>query len=282
MLFQARNCTFDLDHHIHLIGIVNVTPDSFSDGGRFIDPPAAIAHGQALYQQGADIIDVGGESTRPGAQPVPLELELQRVLPVVEALSRDGIPVSIDTYKSQVALQAVEAGASIINDISGLKFDPKVAEIAAQYSTGLILMHIKGQPRNMQNNPQYLDLISEISAYLQHSAVTALNQGVPRPNIILDPGIGFGKNLDHNLEIIRNLSEFKRLGFPLLVGLSRKTFIGKILGNDIDRRLYGTIGACIAAIENGADILRVHDVLEVKEAVKVAQAILEKPALESF
>ena len=282
MLFQARNCTFDLDHHIHLIGIVNVTPDSFSDGGRFIDPPAAIAHGQALYQQGADIIDVGGESTRPGAQPVPLELELQRVLPVVEALSRDGIPVSIDTYKSQVALQAVEAGASIINDISGLKFDPKVAEIAAQYSTGLILMHIKGQPRNMQNNPQYLDLISEISAYLQHSAVTALNQGVPRQNIILDPGIGFGKNLDHNLEIIRNLSEFKRLGFPLLVGLSRKTFIGKILGNDIDRRLYGTIGACIAAIENGADILRVHDVLEVKEAVKVAQAILEKPALESF
>lgn len=282
MLFQARNCTFDLDHHIHLIGIVNVTPDSFSDGGRFIDPPAAIAHGQALYQQGADIIDVGGESTRPGAQPVPLELELQRVLPVVEALSRDGIPVSIDTYKSQVALQAVEAGASIINDISGLKFDPKVAEIAAQYSTGLILMHIKGQPRNMQNNPQYLDLISEISASLQHSAVTALNQGVPRQNIILDPGIGFGKNLDHNLEIIRNLSEFKRLGFPLLVGLSRKTFIGKILGNDIDRRLYGTIGACIAAIENGADILRVHDVLEVKEAVKVAQAILEKPALESF
>ncbi len=280
MLFQAQNFTFDLASHTHLMGIVNVTPDSFSDGGKFNDSVSAIQRGTELYEQGADIIDIGGESTRPGAEPVPLDQELQRVLPVVEALSRQGIPVSIDTYKSEVALQAVQSGACIINDISGLKFDPRIATIAAEANTGLVIMHIKGQPGNMQNNPQYLDLLGEISAYLRQSAVAAMNQGLPRQNIVLDPGIGFGKNLEHNLEIIRHLREFKRFGFPVLVGPSRKTFIGKILDKNVGQRLYGTIGACIAAVENGADILRVHDVLEVKEAVKVARAILEKPALE--
>jgi len=282
MLFQARNFTFDLASHTHFMGIVNVTPDSFSDGGKYNDAASAIRRGIELFEQGADIIDVGGESTRPGAESLPLELELQRVLPVVAALSQQNIPISIDTYKSEVALRALQAGACIINDISGLRFDPRIAAIAAEYSAGLVIMHIKGQPGNMQNNPQYLDLIAEISAYLRQSAVTAMNQGLPRQNIVLDPGIGFGKNLEHNLEIIRNLREFKRFGFSVLVGPSRKTFIGKILDKNVDQRLYGTIGACIAAVENGADILRVHDVLEVKEAVKVAQAILETPALESL
>lgn len=263
------------------MGIVNVTPDSFSDGGTYYSAENAIEHGLKLWDDGADVVDIGGESTRPGADPVSIAEELKRVIPVIEALSREGVPCSIDTYKSEVAAAAIESGASIINDVSGLRFDEKMPEVAAKYNTGLIIMHIKGTPRNMQMNPRYEDLIDEIKSYLLVGAETALKAGLGKNNIVLDPGIGFGKTLDNNLEILRNIPEFIALGFPVLIGPSRKSFIGRILDSEVSERLYGTIGACVYAAMNGADILRVHDPKEVSEAVKVAHAIQEISPLDA-
>ncbi len=273
MVFKAGKYTFNLDDRTHFMGIVNITPDSFSDGGNYFDTDKAIEQGIRLWNEGADIIDVGGESTRPGANPVTVKEELNRVIPVIEALNKQNIPVSIDTYKSIVAAEAVEAGACIINDISGLNFDPEIANVASKKKCGLIVMHIKGTPRNMQVNPTYDDCIAEIKEYLSNSLNRAFMAGVEHGCVAIDPGIGFGKTLKHNLIILQRLNDFKSMGFPLLIGVSRKSFIGHILNQTVDNRLYGTIGACVVSVINGADILRVHDVKQIREAVMIADAI---------
>jgi dihydropteroate synthase len=258
------------------MGILNVTPDSFSDGGRYFEAEKALQRGMEMMKGGADIIDVGGESTRPGAEPVSITEELDRVLPVIEGLVSQGIPVSIDTYKAEVARQAVEAGAVAINDISGMHFEPEIADITARNRTLLILMHIQGTPRDMQKNPQYRDLIGEMLDYLDEGVNCATEAGVERKKIIIDPGIGFGKNLEHNLEILRRLREFKVLGLPILVGVSRKSFIGAILNKPVEERLYGTCSACALAIANGADILRVHDPEQIRQVAQIADGITGK------
>jgi len=258
-----------------IMGILNVTPDSFSDGGRFNTTDKALAHAMKMVEQGADIIDIGGESTRPGAAKVSVEEEIARVVPVIEALAkRSEVPISIDTYKSQVAKKAMDAGASIINDISGLRFDFQMAGVAAQYKAGLVLMHIKGTPEDMQQDPQYEDLLGEVKSYLSGSIKIALEAGIEKSAIAIDPGIGFGKTVEHNLSLIKNLSYFKGIGCPIVIGASRKSFIGK-LNNDIpaSERLPGSLAAAVLAVQNGAAIIRCHDVAETKQALRVARAI---------
>ncbi len=257
------------------MGILNVTPDSFSDGGLHFDKVSAVDHGVRMVDDGADIVDIGGESTRPGSQPLSLEEELRRTIPVIEALSaKVAVPLSIDTYKADVARKALEAGASIINDISGLRFDPGMAGVASAYKVPVVVMHIRGNPRNMQQAPVYEALIPEILDYLRESVRIAEDAGVSRERIIVDPGIGFGKTFDHNLEILHNLDRFAALGKPLLIGPSRKAFIGKILGNaPADKRVFGTAAAVAVSIMKGANIIRVHDVKEMAEVAKVADAI---------
>lgn len=257
------------------MGVVNATPDSFSDGGLFLDKAKAVEQALRLVEEGADIIDVGGESTRPGSEPVSVEEEIRRTAPVIAAIAaKIKVPVSIDTFKSETARAAIEAGASIINDISGLRFDPDMAGIAAEYGVPVILMHIKGKPKDMQDNPVYEALIPEIMDYLRESINIAVKAGVPEDRLILDPGIGFGKTFDHNLHILKNLKEFTLLNKPLAVGVSRKAFIGKILGGlPASERLEGTASAVAIAIFNGANIVRVHDVKEMSRVAKVADAI---------
>lgn len=273
---SSGTSTWDLRHRTRIMGVLNVTPDSFSDGGRYFSTEKAIQHGIEMMKQGADLVDVGGESTRPGSEPVSETKELRRVLPVVEALASEGVPVSIDTCKSPVAKRAIEAGAVMINDISGLRFDPGIAEIAAEYETPLILMHIKGTPRDMQKDTHYEDLMGEIIDHLHASEQTALKAGVKPEKIIIDPGIGFGKSFTQNLEILRRLRELKILGHPILVGPSRKAFIGAILGKTIDGRLFGTCAACALAAANGADILRVHDTDQISQTIKTVDCITGK------
>jgi dihydropteroate synthase len=257
------------------MGIVNTTPDSFSDGGLYMDPDKAISYGIELASQGADIIDIGGESTRPGSKPLPLDEELPRVIPVIEGLSaRVDIPISIDTYKSTVAERAIEAGAEMINDISGLRFDPKMADIAAKHAIPVVLMHIKGTPEVMQLDVHYDCLLTEIMEYLEGSIEIAEGGGIDPRQIIIDPGIGFGKSAEDNLKIIRHLAELKSLGKPILLGPSRKSFIGKILNAPVDQRTEGTLASISAAIMNGASILRVHDVGPAKKAAQMVDAIL--------
>ncbi len=243
-----------------IMGILNVTPDSFYDGGRYSSRESALRHAVEMYNEGADIIDIGGESTRPGSLPVSAAEEIDRVCPVIEMICRE-IPasISIDTTKSGVARAAVTAGASIINDISGLTFDPGIIEVAAEKDTALVISHIKGSPRDMQNNTDYDDLIKDILDFLTGNAEYACNKGVGRNKIIIDPGIGFGKSLEQNYIIINKLARFTQTGFPVLVGLSRKSLIGKLYENDEDR-LPATIALNAAAVLNGADIIRVHDV----------------------
>ncbi|KWT92836.1 dihydropteroate synthase [Candidatus Magnetominusculus xianensis] len=257
------------------MGILNVTPDSFSDGGRFFDRTMAIDQALAMVSAGADIIDIGGESTRPGAEAVSYDEELRRTIPVIEAIAQGvSIPISIDTYKAAVARRALEAGAEIINDISGLRFDGAMASVAAHYDAAVIIMHIKGTPKDMQINPVYEDIFSEIGAYFNKSIDIALAAGVKKDMIVLDPGIGFGKTIDHNLQIIGNLGRFKGLGYPILIGASRKAFIGKILGDvPVDKRLMGTAAMVSASILKGADIVRVHDVREMSEVARAAFAL---------
>jgi dihydropteroate synthase len=257
------------------MGVLNVTPDSFSDGGLHFDTGRAIEHAFKLVEDGADIIDIGGESTRPGSEAVPLDEELRRTIPLIKSLAkRLTVPISIDTCKAEVALMAVDAGASIVNDISGLRFDPLMAKAVASRSVPVIVMHIKGTPRDMQANPVYEALIPEIMDYLRTSIRMAVEEGIWEDIIIVDPGIGFGKSFDHNLQILRDLEEFTALGKPIAIGVSRKAFIGKILsGVSAPERLEGTGAAVAISIMNGANIVRVHDVKEIAKVAKVADAI---------
>jgi len=272
---RCKKKVLHLDEKTHLMGILNVTPDSFSDGGLYMDPDKAISHGIELASQGADIIDIGGESTRPGAKPLSPDEELRRVIPVIETLAAEvEIPISIDTYKSFIAEKAIEAGAEMINDISGLKFDQKMAHVAANHDVPVVLMHIKGTPEVMQLNAHYDCLLTEIMEYLEQSIDIAEGAGIDARQIIIDPGIGFGKSVEDNLKIIRHLAELKSLGKPILLGPSRKSFIGKILNADMDQRNEGTLASISAAIMNGANILRVHDVGPARKAAQLVDAIL--------
>jgi len=256
------------------MGVLNVTPDSFSDGGLYLNKERALEHGLRMVEEGADMIDIGGESTRPGAKPIDINEELQRVLPVIEALSkRISIPISIDTYKSEVAQRAIDAGAEIINDISGLNFDPHMAKVAAREDIPIILMHIRGTPETMQKDIHYNSIFSEIILYLKDSIQRAEDAGVDPKKIIIDPGIGFGKTVSDNLIIIKNLKEFRILGKPILLGTSRKSFIGKLLNAGPKDRIEGTLSSIAIGVLNGAHIIRSHDVLEAKRAVAIADAI---------
>jgi dihydropteroate synthase len=258
-----------------LMGILNVTPDSFSDGGKFYQPEIAFRHAMEMEAAGADIIDIGAESTRPGAQAVDLKEEWSRLQPVFQKLQKHiKIPISIDTYKSEIASRAMAEGAEIVNDISGLSFDKKMAEVVAKKECPVIMMHIKGTPRNMQKNPSYENLMEELFTFFIKRIEYAKKSGVRK--IILDPGIGFGKRYEDNFEIIRRLAEFRTLGFPLLVGPSRKSFIGKTLDIEVEDRLMGTAAAVALTIQNGADIVRVHDIREMKQVAQISQAIKSK------
>jgi dihydropteroate synthase len=271
---RCRKRTFTLGKQTLLMGILNVTPDSFSDGGLFFDKEKAIARGLKMVEEGADFIDIGGESTRPGSKPLELDEELRRVTPVIEFLAREvDAPISIDTYKSTVAKKAIEAGAQIINDISGLHLDPSLSQVAAKEDVPLVLMHIRGNPETMQKNIHYDSLFSEIIQYLKDSIRRAESAGVDPQQIIIDPGIGFGKTMEDNLLILKNLQEFKILGKPLLLGTSRKSFIGKILNTDVTERLEGTLSSITVGVLNGAHIIRCHDVLQAKRAIAIADAV---------
>jgi dihydropteroate synthase len=255
------------------MGVVNVTPDSFSDGGLFLDAQAAVAHGRALVEEGAEILDVGGESTRPGAEEVSAEEELARIGPVVAGLAQEAT-VSIDTSKLVVAEAALDAGATIVNDVTALRHDPEIGVLCAERDAGLILMHMQGEPRSMQENPTYEDVVAEVKAFLAERLEAAMRAGVNEDRVWLDPGIGFGKTVEHNLELLRRLGELRELGRPLVVGTSRKGFIGKIDGSAVGDRLGGTIASSVFAAAEGADVLRVHDVAEMAQATSVAAAIL--------
>ncbi len=259
-----------------VMGVLNLTPDSFYDGGRYTTLASALARAEQMIADGADILDLGGESTRPGSDPVPLEEELRRTIPVIEAIaSRWDVALSIDTTKSEVARRALQAGAHIINDISGMRFDPRMAEVAAESGALAILMHIKGTPKTMQQNPTYDDVVREVCDTLKQQAERIQQAGVPPEHIWLDPGIGFGKTLEHNLQLLRHLPALKALGYPVLVGTSRKSFIGAILGGlPPEERLEGTLATLALAIAWGADAVRVHDVKEAVRAVRVADALV--------
>jgi len=257
------------------MGILNVTPDSFSDGGLFFDRSAAIKQALQLVEDGADIIDIGGESTRPGSETVPPEEEIRRTIPVIAAIAKEiNVPISIDTYKASVAQMALDAGASMVNDISGLRFDPEMTKVVSEYKVPVVVMHIKGKPKDMQIDPVYEALIPEVLDYLKGSIRIALDAGIPDDMIVIDPGIGFGKTFEQNLAIIHNLQNFTLLEKPVLIGVSRKAFIGKILGDaPPGQRLEGTAAAGAISILNGANIIRVHDVREMGKVAKVADAI---------
>ncbi len=272
--FRAQTLSLPLGQRALVMGIINVTPDSFSDGGKAFDLNSAVALALQLEEDGADIIDIGGESTRPGSLPVPLAEELRRVLPVIQALQgRLRVPISIDTSKAEAARRAVEAGAVIINDIAAGGFDTDMAKTAAQTGAGVVLMHMKGKPRTMQVNPVYDDLLGEVRAFLQAAVERFIAVGVRRESILVDPGIGFGKTLEHNLELLRRCGEFRNLAAGVLVGPSRKSFLGLLTDSPVTDRLPETISAAACAAIYGADVLRVHDVREVRKALTVADAV---------
>ncbi len=267
---------YNFKNKTYIMGILNVTPDSFSDGGKYNSVDNAIARAKIMIEEGADIIDVGGESTRPNSTKISVDEELLRVIPVIEKI-REFVPnISIDSSKSQVIEKAIDAGANIVNDIYGLQNDKRIAKIVAKNKCKIIIMHIKGTPKNMQNNPKYNDLNSEIIDYFNKSIEIARTAGINDENIILDPGIGFGKSVNDNLEIIKNISRFKQLGYPVLLGTSRKSFIGKITDTEISDRLAGSIATISVGILQGVDIVRVHDVKETKQAVKILDKIIGK------
>ncbi len=270
-----KNFCLDFSKKTYIMGILNVTPDSFSEGGLYFDKSAAIERAHQMVKEGADIIDVGGESTRPGSEPITIEEEMKRTIPVVETLAENiKVPISIDTYKSEVAKSALYSGASMVNDIGGLRFDPKMLEVVSQYKVPVVIMHIKGTPKDMQQNPVYDALIPEIMDYMREGIRTAKQSGISEDKIIIDPGIGFGKSFTHNLEIMNKLREFTLLKKPILIGPSRKAFIGKILGDvPVTERLEGTAATVAISIMNGANIIRVHDVKEMVEVAKVVDAI---------
>ncbi len=273
----------DLGRRTCIMGVLNVTPDSFSDGGRFFDPAAAVAQGERMAAEGADIIDIGGESTRPFSEPVAIEEEIRRVVPVIVALAaRIRIPISVDTTKAAVARRALDAGAAMINDISALRFDPDLASVGAEFGVPVILMHMRGEPRSMQVAPHYDELVTDIRGFLREAAAVAEGRGIPRERLIVDPGIGFGKTLEHNLQLIKRLPEFAALDLPILVGPSRKSFVRRLVkpegAEEIPASLpvveTGTQAAVAASVLNGAHIVRVHDVANTVATVKVADAIL--------
>jgi dihydropteroate synthase len=255
-----------------IMGVVNVTPDSFSDGGQFLDADAAVEHGERLVSEGAAILDVGGESTRPGAGPVSAEEELRRVIPVVERLAGHS-RVSVDTTKVGVARAALEAGATLVNDVSALRFDPGMAALVAESGSGCCLMHMLGEPRTMQRDPRYDDVVSDVKAFLEERLAFAVAQGIDEERVWLDPGIGFGKTVEHNLELLRRLDEIVAIGRPVVVGTSRKSFLGRLAGGrDEGERLPGTIATNVLALERGASVFRVHDVAPNADALAVAAA----------
>lgn len=270
-----ENISFVWGKKTYIMGILNVTPDSFSDGGEFNTVESAIAQARQLVADGADILDIGGQSTRPGAEQISLEAELERVITIIKAIRQElNITISIDTTRAKVAAAAIEAGANWVNDISGATFDPEMLPVVAALDVPLILMHIRGNPQTMQSLTDYQDLIGDIQQFLTNRIEAALNCGIKRDRLIIDPGIGFAKNYEQNLELLRRLGELKALGLPLLVGTSRKSFIGHILGqNNPKERVWGTAATCCVAIAQGADILRVHDVAAMSQVSQVADAI---------
>jgi dihydropteroate synthase len=273
-LIKCPRTVLDFSRGPLIMGILNVTPDSFYDGGKYFSKDDAINRGLKLVEDGADIIDIGGESTRPGSEPVSEEEELKRVLPVISELSRrTDIPISIDTYKGRVARAAIDSGAQIVNDISGLKFDANMAQVVAEKDVPVVIMHIKGTPKDMQSNPHYEDVIQELLDYFEERIRYAINNGIDSNKIIIDPGIGFGKRLVDNLAIIKNIGSFKIFGKPIMIGISRKSFIGKILDLPPDERLEGSITATMHALYSGVKIVRVHDVKEMKRCIRIYNEI---------
>lgn len=266
----------DLEKKVAVMGILNLTPDSFYDGGRYRTEKEILKRVEQMIEEGADIIDIGGESTRPGSDRVSVEEELRRTIPYLRKI-RDlfDIPLSIDTYKAKVAKEAIEAGAEMVNDISGLRFDPEMAEVISSKNASVVLMHIKGTPKNMQDNPFYESLMDEIISYLRKSLEIALKAGIDFDRIVIDPGIGFGKTVEHNLFILKNLEELRILRRPILIGVSRKSFIGKVLNLPVEERLFGSLAATSVAVMNGARIVRCHDVRETRQVVDLVDAILK-------
>ena len=266
----------DLEKKVAVMGVLNLTPDSFYDGGRYRTEKEILKRVEQMIEEGADIIDIGGESTRPGSDRVSVEEELRRTIPYLRKI-RDlfDIPLSIDTYKAKVAKEAIEAGAEMVNDISGLRFDPEMAEVISSKNASVVLMHIKGTPKNMQDNPFYESLMDEIISYLRKSLEIALKAGIDFDRIVIDPGIGFGKTVEHNLFILKNLEELRILRRPILIGVSRKSFIGKVLNLPVEERLFGSLAATSVAVMNGARIVRCHDVRETRQVIDLVDAILK-------
>lgn len=261
------------------MGVLNVTPDSFSDGGRYLRPDRALAHAERMAEEGADLIDIGGESTRPGALPVPLKEELRRVIPVIKRVAaRCRLPISIDTSKAEVARQAIEAGAAMVNDVTALLGDPEMAGVVADAGVPVVLMHMRGTPETMQRSPRYRALMEELLCFFRGRIAAAVAAGIDRHRIVIDPGIGFGKTVAHNLEILNRLKLLARLNRPILIGPSRKSFLGRLIDQSVDQRLEGTAAAVTAAVLHGAEVVRVHDVAEMVRVVRVADAIYRSPA----
>jgi len=274
-VLNIRGKILNLKRRTGIMGVLNVTPDSFSDGGKYISPRKAIERGIQIAQEGADIIDIGGESTRPGSEPIGVHEELDRIIPVIEGLLKDiQNPISVDTYKSEVAKVALEVGVHMVNDISAFQFDYNMPNVIKKYDVSCILMHIKGTPKIMQNNPEYKDLIGEIKNYFKERINFAVKNEIRLENIIIDPGIGFGKKIKDNFLLLKRLGSFKIFKCPIMIGPSRKSFIGKTLNLPPDRRLEGTASAVTAGILSGANIVRVHDVKEISRVVKIADEIL--------
>ena len=266
---------FELDLSTpRVMGIVNVTPDSFSDGGKFNTTDKAVAHAMELVEQGADILDIGGESTRPGATPVPLDEELNRIIPVIKALVKAGVPLSIDTYKPEVMREAIDAGVDIVNDVCALQ-ESNALEVVASSKVGVCLMHMQGRPQTMQADPQYQDVVAEVAGFLAARLKAAEQAGIARERIVLDPGFGFGKRTADNLTLLNQLSSLQSLGLPLLIGLSRKSVLGQVVGSAVDERIHASIAASVVSVMKGANIVRVHDVKPTVDALKIVSAVMQ-------
>lgn len=272
-MFHCGRFTLSLDRPL-VMGIVNITPDSFSDGGRFYSPEFAIEHARQLIEHGADLLDIGGESTRPGAQPVGIEEELERILPVLDALGDCGVPLSVDTLKPEVMHAAIQAGADMINDVNALRAEGAL-KVVADSSVTVCLMHMQGEPRMMQQSPRYQDVVAEVKAFLNERIAVAGRAGIQRNRIVIDPGFGFGKTLEHNLSLLRQLDAFTDLGVPLLAGLSRKSMLGVLTGLPVEERMVPSVAAAVIAAMKGAKILRVHDVKETRQALQIVSALGE-------